>query len=514
MTNNSALNLPDASEGCLVRLAQRIALRLKAGDLIALDGGLGAGKTTFARALIRAVLGDAEAEVPSPTFALLQTYATDRLAISHLDLYRLDEEREVDELGVADLLQNAAVILEWPQRAPHLTSPDRLDISITEGPGPDTRHVTVRPHGTWVPRLQRLNEIEAFLAGVSGWADSEARYLQGDASARAYARLRHGARRAVLMDAPRLPDGPPIRDGLPYSRIAHLAEDVTPFVAVAGALAEAGVSVPKIHAADLNRGLLLLEDFGDRVFGNEIAAGASQVELWGAATDALALLHRHPVPAAIDVAGGTRYVVPRQDRGVLAIETELLVDWYWPALYGQPIPQDIRAEFLALWSDVFGNLLALPTGWVLRDFHSPNLMWLPDRKGARRVGVIDFQDALQGPPAYDLVSVLQDARLDVPPDVEDVMFARYCDRAMINQNAFDRDAFAYAYAALGAQRNTKILGIFARLARRDAKPGYLRHVPRLWRYLERDLAHPELSALRAWYDRHIPPHERAKGLHR
>lgn len=507
-----ARTLADADEGAITRLAQRIALKLKPGDAIALHGDLGAGKTTFARALIRAVLGDAEAEVPSPTFALLQLYETPRLGLAHIDLYRLSDAAEADELGIADLVDNGAIIVEWPERAPGILPDNRLDITLGEGTAPDTRNLSIVASGTWAPRLARLEEITAFIAADPDWAEADIRYLQGDASARAYARLhaRDGAR-AVLMDAPRMPDGPSIRDGLPYSRIAHLAEDVAPFVAVAGALAAAGLSVPAIHHADLERGLILLEDFGDRVFGRELDNGTGQAELWGAATDALATLHRHPVPSTLPLTNGTAHTVPRQDRGALCIEVELLPDWYWPALFGTPIPPDVRAEFMAAWSGIFDRVLALPAGWILRDYHSPNLMWLPQRQGIRKVGIIDFQDALVGPPAYDLVSLLQDARLDVPADLEAVMFARYC-AAMSDATRFDASAFQFAYSALGAQRNTKILGIFARLARRDGKPGYLRHVPRLWRYLERDLAHPDLSALRAWFDRHIGPDLRARPI--
>lgn len=512
MTNH-ALILPDATEAAAALFAQRIALKLKPGDTIALHGDLGAGKTTFARALVRAVLGDPEAEVPSPTFALMQHYETPRFPVAHLDLYRLADASEADELGVADVLAGGAIVVEWPERAPSILSRDRLDVTITDAASPDTRTVAITPHGSWQARLQRLEELEAFVGFDPNWAHAPTWYLQGDASARAYARLiRDDGTPAVLMDAPRLPDGPPIRDGRPYSRIAHLAEDVAPFVAVAGALTAAGLSAPRIYHADLDRGFLLLEDFGDRVFGRELQAGASQSELWRAATDALALLHRSPLPSSMPLMNGASHQLPRQDHGVLTIEVELLPDWYWPALFGTEIPPDARTEFLAVWNTVFDRLLSQPPSWVLRDYHSPNLIWLSDRSGARRVGVIDFQDALAGPPAYDLVSLLQDARLDVPADLEAVMFAHYCDVAMIEQPNFDRDAFSFAYSALGAQRNTKILGIFARLARRDGKPGYLRHVPRLWRYLERDLAHPDLSSLRAWFDRHLGPELRARAI--
>ena len=168
-----------------------------------------------------------------------------------------------------------------------------------------------------------------------------------------------------------------------------------------------------------------------------------------------------------------------------------------------------RAEFVALWADIFAQLAKMPPAWVLRDYHSPNLLWLPEREGIARVGVIDFQDAMRGPAAYDLVSLLQDARVDVAPELEAQLFDHYC-AGVGARGGFDRDAFAFAYAALGAQRNTKIVGIFARLAKRDGKPGYLRHIPRLWRYLERDLAHPQLAALKRWYDRNLPADARGE----
>lgn len=311
------------------------------------------------------------------------------------------------------------------------------------------------------------------------------------------------------MDFPRQPDGPPIRDGLPYSRIAHLAEDVRPFVAVADVLKDAGLSAPEIYAADLDRGFLLLEDFGDQVFGREITIGASQAELWAAAVEALLTISAVPVPDAIPLADGTTYHLPRHDKGVLAIEAELLPDWYWPSVKGSPIPDDARREFSSIWDGIFDRLLDMPQGLVLRDFHSPNIVWLPERRGAARAGLLDFQDALCGPLAYDLVSLLQDARVDVSQQLETQLYSDYCRARGAAEAGFEPHEFSFAYAALGAQRNTKILGIFARLAKRDAKPHYLQHIPRIWRYVERSLSHPELAALRAWYDRHFPAELRA-----
>lgn len=509
------LSVPQVDEGALARLAERIALKVKSGDVIALSGDLGAGKTTFARAFIRALLDDETAEIPSPTFSLVQTYVTPRLAIAHLDLYRIAHEDETRELGIDELLAQGAVLIEWPERAPSLLPGDRLEIRLDEGPASETRAIRFEGFGNWDVRLARIDAISAFLNEQPNWQTATARYLQGDASARAYARLTQPGSQhahAILMDSPRQPDGPPIRNGLPYSRIAHLAEDVRPFVAIADALRAGGLSVPEIYAADLERGLLLIEDFGDRVFGRELEAGHPQEPLWRVATDALLALRHVPLPPTSPLPGGSTYSLPRQDKGALQIESELLIDWYYPALLGLPLPAEARAEFIALWATIFDRLLALPAGWVLRDYHSPNLMWLPDRRGAARTGIIDFQDALAGPPAYDLVSLLQDARVDVPVAIETRLFDHYCASAGDTDASFDKGAFRFAYAALGAQRSTKILGIFARLANRDGKPAYLRHIPRIWGYLDRDLGHPELAALQSWYDLHLPRELRSRVL--
>jgi hypothetical protein len=505
----------DASEEEVVRLAERLALKLAAGDVVALAGPLGAGKTTFARALIRAMLGDASAEVPSPTFSLMQTYATPRLELAHLDLYRLAGGHELAELGLDEHLASGAALVEWPERAPDLRAENRLDVHLAPAADPERRTITLRGTGSWGSRLARVEAIAGFLESAPLWRTASVAYLQGDASARAYARLKltRGENRvAVLMDQPRQPDGPPIRGGLPYSRIAHLAEDIRPFVAVGKALGEAGLSAPEIYAWDLDQGFILLEDLGDRVFGQEMNGGTPQAALWRVATEALLVLSTLPVPEPIALPGGVTYSVPDLDLGVLEVEAGLLPDWYWPAVKGEAISAGARSEFNDLWSPVFARLDAEPRGWLLRDYHSPNLIWLPEREGPRRAGIIDFQDALRGPAAYDLVSLLEDARVDVPPELEDDLLVYYGRMRRVADPRFDPEAFGFAYAALGVQRNTKILGIFARLAKRDGKRAYLRHIPRIWRYLARGLAHPGLAELRRWYDGHFPAEIRSQPL--
>ena len=511
---NLRLTIPALSEPALRRLAQEVAFALRPGDTLALEGDLGAGKTTFARALIRALSGSDEIEIPSPTFTLVQSYETTRFEVAHFDLYRLTDPDELKELGLDHALKRGIAVIEWPERAEVALANERLTLRLEETENPDTRDVTLLATGAFEARLQRLKDIRAFLhhAGFGGPAWRVC-YLQGDASPRRYARLsKRGAPNVILMDSPRQPDGPPVRDGKPYSQIAHLAEDVRPFVAIAHNLKRGGFSVPDILAHDMAQGLLVIEDFGDKVFGAEVSKGGNQASLWQRGTDTLVALRASPLSSAMPLPDGSSYHLPQLDAHALHIESELLVDWYWPARYGTPCPAPQRAEFNALWAPVFERVLKIPKGWLLRDYHSPNLIALDDRKSPRDVGIIDFQDAMAGPAAYDLVSLLQDARLDVAASLEAKLLAHYISRVKATEPDFNEAEFRFVYAALGAQRNTKIAGIFARLAKRDGKWQYLAHLPRIWGYLARNLAHDELASLRAWYDHHLPVEARARAL--
>ena len=484
----------------LDRLASRIALNIKIGDVVTLSGPLGAGKTTFARTLVGHLDGDSE--VPSPTFALVQRYETPRLALSHCDLYRL-HDGELEELGLDEALDDGALLIEWPERAAAWLPQDRLDIALGETGAIDTRTLVLTGYGNWAARLHRLRALAGFLDGTD-YGQADARYLQGDASTRAYARLVLPDRRAVLMNAPRQPDGPPIRGGKPYSALVHLAEDVTPFAAIADALRARGFSAPQIHAFDLDDGFVVLEDFGDREFKTELERGVGQDTLWRVAVDVLLALAEAPPSEALPIEGHAPYWLPQFDAEAMLIEASLIVEWLWPAVHGKALPDAVREEFEALWRPTLQHAASADLGWVLRDYHSPNLMHLPERERVQSVGILDFQDALFGPLAYDLVSLLQDARLDVPEALERAELDRYCAARNARGGSFSSDDFRTLYATLGAQRNSKILGIFARLAKRDGKRGYLAHMPRVARYLERDLAHGALGDLRDFYRREFP----------
>jgi len=495
------MQIGTVTEARLAALAGELAPRLRPGDFLALHGELGAGKTAFARFLIQALLGREE-EVPSPTFALVQPYECARFPILHCDFYRISDPAEADELGLDDALAAGLTIAEWPQRLGSRLPADRLDICLDDGDSAATRHVALAGHGGWAARLERFAAVRHFVADA-GRTAAQLSYVNGDASARSYTRLTESGGSVILMDWPKAPDGPPIRQNRPYSQIAHLAEDVKPFVAIAQALRGAGLCAPEIYAGDFKRGFLLIEDFGDAVFTRLAADGVDMRDPYRLAVDALLVLRNAPPGTQLPSNSGP-HSLPDYSREALGIETELLLDWFLPAIRGAPTPAALRENFTARWSAQFDWLLAQPSGWVLRDYHSPNLVLRSEGNGLERLGILDFQDAVRGHPAYDLVALLQDARLDLPPAREPELFAYYCERARAQDPAFDAAAFARAYRLLGAQRNTKILGIFARLARRDGKRAYLQHMPRVARYLASDLAHPDLAELKSWYDGELP----------
>jgi aminoglycoside/choline kinase family phosphotransferase len=317
--------------------------------------------------------------------------------------------------------------------------------------------------------------MAGFLA-ANGWSEGAATPLAADASFRRYFRLSENGRRAVLMDAPPQYERPDA------------------YVAIATALRSFGLSAPEVYAADLDDGFVLIEDFGDDTYTRLLANGTDAAALYSLAIDTLIALQREVANTGIPD-------VPPYDEARLLTEVSLLTDWYAPAVLDTALPNDARETYLGLWRDALA--FASPPGptLVLRDYHVDNLMRLADRTGVRACGLLDFQDALVGSAAYDLVSLLKDARRDVPPKLRESMTERYL-------SAFpglDRPTFRRSAAILAAQRNAKIIGLFVRLWKRDGKPGYLGHLPRVWRLFEADLAvEPALAPIANWLDRHLP----------
>jgi len=504
MTGPVTLSLALPSEAATAHLMADLALLIGPGDVIALSGDLGAGKTAAARALIRYLAGDAALEVPSPTFTLVQAYDLAAFPLLHADLYRINDPAELEEIGLSPWPEGTVTLIEWPERATALLPEDRIEIRLSHVPalGPTARAAEITGHGKAATQVARLKLLRQFLT-ATGYIGADRQRMAGDASTRSYARLIGDDGVVILMNSPRRPDGPSVYQGKSYSAAVHLAEDVKPFVAVAGALRERGFSAPVIHHADLDAGFLITEDFGHAGFV-EADPPRPIAERYQAATDMLAALHRQFLPEILPLAPGLTYAIPTFDTHALQVEVSLMPDWYLPDR-GRELTDELRGEFERIWRKLLRKVAVAAQTWVLRDFHSPNLIWLDQRSGIAKVGLIDFQDAVLGPEAYDLVSLLQDARIDVPENLELALFTRYIQARRTYDELFDAAGFAELYAIMSAQRNTRLLGTFARLNRRDGKPHYLRHQPRIWTYLARSLAHPALEPLREWYSTHIPP---------
>lgn len=359
---------------------------------------------------------------------------------------------------------------------------------------------------------ERGEAVRAFLARA-GWEDASLAALPGDASTRRYYRAWRDGRSAMLMDQPQNKEAPPCppeatpeeRQALGYNAVARLAgADCRRFVATAKYLRERGLGAPDIYADDPVQGLVLLEDLGDDLYADVLDRTDDEGALYAAAIDAIARLHAEPAPQRLSPDA----LFYNYDLTACLAETDLMTEWFMPLALGRRARTDEAAEHRALWRETLENVRSPGPVFVHRDYHAQNLFWLPSREGTARVGMIDFQDALAGNRSYDVVSLLEDARRDVAPELAGAMKLRYLAAMKAQGQDIDTETWSAQAAVTAAQRNAKIAGIFARLASRDGKPRYLAHLPRVWAYLESDLAHPALAQIRAWYDRIIPREKR------
>ncbi len=319
------------------------------------------------------------------------------------------------------------------------------------------------------------NQIRKEFIRSSGVSGAHVASLPTDASFRRYYRIEQpGRNNLLLMDAP--PD----------------KEKVGPFARVARHLLSLGLSAPKIYSIDETNGFLIIEDFGNNTFTRMLAQGADEEMLYKTAIDVLVALHLHPRTKAVNV--------PAYDLGPLLEEAVLLIDWLWPEKFGHPCPSPVRNKYLEAWRRVFENLPEIPKTLVLRDYHVDNLMWISGLEGIKACGLLDFQDAMIGPLAYDLVSLLEDARRDISIEVVNSMYERYLNGI----GAIDQCVFSKWFSALGAQRHAKVLGIFVRLFRRDGKPQYLNHIQRVSHQFSHHLEKPTLEPIKEWTVKYFP----------
>lgn len=470
------IELPELA--ATARLAAAAAVEARPGDAILLQGPLGAGKTEFARAFLRAASGDPALEVPSPTFTLVQSYETRLGPVHHFDLWRLDGPDGLLELGWDDS-RDGVVLVEWPERLGRLRPAEALTVMLTHAG--EARRATLQG---WPERVERVlgrarqASLAAFLT-QHGYATARTAPLAQDASFRRYLRLSGGPRPAVLMDAP-----PP--------------EDVRPFLRIAEHLRGAGIAVPQIFAADAAAGFVLEEDLGDALVSSALDGGcnaAALQEMFDTTVDVLATMQRAGLPSGL----------PEWEAAAMARATlDPLLEWWWPAALSGPPPDAARRDFATALATLLRPLQDAPAVFVHRDFFAGNLIWLPEREAVKRIGVLDFQSAAAGHPAYDLVSLIQDARRDLPDWLEERSVARF----LAARPELNREQFATAFAICAAQRHLRVACQWVRLALRDHRPQYLVHGPRTWRRLATALRHPAAAPLKEVMDRWIPPESR------
>ena len=490
------LALPDIS--AVRRFAGWIAPRLNKGDWLLLSGDLGAGKTELARCIIRQIFG-VHTDVPSPTFTLIQHYESPEIKLLHTDLYRLESSEEIAELGLLDET-DSIVLVEWPEKLGVYMPEKAVTIHLEDVGSIRQCTLHVAPdnadffHGL-DDFINREKVLTDFLE-KNGYGQAVRTTLAGDASSRRYERLEMDNKRFILMDWPALPN-----ENDDYKAKVFLSKSVTDFRDICAYLIRCGLSAPEIYAQDDAQGLLVLEDFGQHNFTETIDAKDPHLPiLYHESIMALAALYHH-ADTENPQTNARQFSTPvRYDKAIILTEIQKFIDWYMPSLE-KTLPDSALVEWEEIWGALVTKLEAMKVHDVmmLRDVHSPNLHWLDNRQSIRRVGFIDIQDGIAGHPAYDVVSLLQDARRDLPKDFEGRFKALY-----VTETGLDAGDFDTAYNIFGVQRNLRILGIFVWLSKVQGKSSYLQHIPRVNGYIKAGLAHAALADLRGWFETYVP----------
>ena len=490
------LALPDIS--AVRRFAGWIAPRLNKGDWLLLSGDLGAGKTELARCIIRQIFG-VHTDVPSPTFTLIQHYESPEIKLLHTDLYRLESSEEIAELGLLDET-DSIVLVEWPEKLGVYMPEKAVTIHLEDVGSIRQCTLHVAPdnadffHGL-DDFINREKVLTDFLE-KNGYGQAVRTTLAGDASSRRYERLEMDNKRFILMDWPALPN-----ENDDYKAKVFLSKSVTDFRDICAYIIRCGLSAPEIYAQDDAQGLLVLEDFGQHNFTETIDAKDPHLPiLYHESIMALAALYHH-ADTENPQTNARQFSTPvRYDKAIILTEIQKFIDWYMPSLE-KTLPDSALVAWEEIWGALVTKLEAMKVHDVmmLRDVHSPNLHWLDNRQSIRRVGFIDIQDGIAGHPAYDVVSLLQDARRDLPKDFEGRFKALY-----VTETGLDAGDFDTAYNIFGVQRNLRILGIFVWLSKVQGKSSYLQHIPRVNGYIKAGLAHAALADLRGWFETYVP----------
>lgn len=479
-----------------IRLAEYLAIFLKCGDIVTLSGDLGAGKTTFARSLIRFITRQPKIKITSPTFLLIHEYEGEFVKVVHADLYRMTNPDELTEISFDEIFRNSVAVVEWPERYPRLieTAKAIINITLPESNDQFSRIISVTANEYILNSIEHQIYIYEFLSKYN-WNDAARELIAGDASGRRYERLRKKFDSAILMISQKEKFKPIIKKNQSYESIAKISMSIKSLIAVANGLSKAGFSAPNIFGFDIKNGLILSEDLGaDLIYNSD----GPIVERYQEAVQFLGTFHTIDLPQRMPIYEDITYEMPKYDIDALLIEIELFFDWYIPYATQNIIVEQERINFLDIWRKLLEPIQKEPHGWTLRDFHSPNILWLSKRMGVKKVGLIDIQDTVWGHRAYDLVSLLQDARVFISAELEIELYNLYIDIRIKNDKNFDIILFSKSYVIYALQRVTKILGIFVRLHLRDHKTEYLKYIPNLIAYFHRNLSHPVLSEYREW----------------
>lgn len=465
------------------KLAHQVARFLLAGDVILLKGSLGAGKSFFARSLIRA-LGCRQQHIQSPSFTLMNTYDDTRLPLAHVDLFRINTVEEMADLALEPFFKHGVVVIEWPEKVPMDSFPETaLHISVDDRGGED-RLFTLEGK-SWEKRLGFIDESlrrpstekgrANFLTEITGRKGDVISPVSADASFRSYWRVRLPEGNRIIMDAP-----PPL-------------EEIDRFVEVDRHLARIGVHVPHIYQVDSQKGYALLEDLGDTTFYDAIQKGANVQQLYERAVDVL-----------IHIAKSDRAPVANYSLEMVQNEACVFTDWYMPIANREATHTADRRIYRALWEPLWEKIQKTPKTTILADYHCQNLMLLgplDDERDINNVGVIDFQDARIGTVVYDMVSLLYDVRYDVPKALHELLIKRFVDGL---EGAVTMEDFMVAFRLMGTQNLLRIAGVFTRLWKRDGKQNYQNYMPRLWRHLDEFLSYRETETIRTFLEKHTP----------
>lgn len=465
-------------------LAKSLAAQLRAGDCIALSGDVGSGKSTFARAAIQALAS--VDDVPSPTFTLVQHYDAAAGAVAHFDLYRLKSPEEIFELGFEEAA-SGIVLVEWPERAHALLPRRRLTIELAASQNGAARRLRFSG-ADWQERLSSLAQkdlaLKAFL-NAEGWGHADRQPMAGDFSARCYARLKRDGKNPARALAMMMPD----------------AAALKPFLTMQNLLSSHGLSVPQVYAKDEPHGLALIEDLGDMRLDTILDAGQDAAPLYTACMDALLSLHRRASAADAALWG-----VPLFDRMRFLEQVCLFLDVYGPLVLGQKWGEDARQSFERAWNAALETACQSTQSLLLRDCHAANIMMRENKTGAYEPVFIDFQDGGVGPVAYDIASLLEDARRDVDESLRAKMIAHYLEgNKLVSPHEFQQ-----SYAVLAAQRHMRVLAITARRWLKEGAPEAQDFFKRTWGLFLKHHQEPLLRQVYTWLDAHVP-HDKREG---